>query len=102
MQEVFLVSGPTLFFRRFSMMLTSLTAKGTAIICLSSSLNHMGAVVQVGRSVRALASRWPAVGFPLALLLPSSQLKAVPMLGRQGADRSYEGVQGDFIILCLT
>lgn len=37
-----------------------------------------------------------------ALLLPSSQLKAVPTLGRQGGGVSRGGAQGDFIILCLT
>lgn len=62
----------------------------------------MGAVGQAGRYVRALVGRWPAVGSPLALLLPSLQLKAIPILGRQGGGISHGGTQGDFIILCLT
>lgn len=58
------------------MMLTSLTAKSTVIICLLLSLSQVGAVVQVGRYVHVLARRLPAVEPPLTLLGPSSQLRA--------------------------
>lgn len=102
LQEACSFSGQTLFFEPCSRMLPGLTAKSAAVICLSSSLNWMVAVGQAGRHVRALAGRWPAVGSPWALLLPSSQLKAVPTLGRQGGGVSRGGTQGDFIILCLT
>lgn len=91
MQEVCLVSGQTLFFEPFSLMLMSLTAESTAIICLSPSLNWMGAVGQVGRYVRALGGGWPAVGSCLALLLPSSQLKLSPCW----ADREAVWVVGE-------
>lgn len=50
-QEVFLLFGWRLFFEPFSVMVTSLTTKSTAIILLSSSLNQMGAVVQAGSYV---------------------------------------------------
>lgn len=50
----------------------------------------MGAVGQVGKYRCALVGRWPVVGSLLALLVPSSQLRAVPTPGRQGGGVSRE------------
>ena len=80
------------FFKSSSKMLTSLTAKSIANTCLSLSVLRIGAVVQAGRLVHVLVSRWPAVGSPLALLLLSSWLKVAPMPGRQGAGLSHESM----------
>lgn len=82
------------------MMLTSLPAESTVSLP-SPSLSRMGAVGRVGRYMRVLVDTRPVVGSPLALLLPSAQLKADPMLGRQGGGMGH-GVPGDLNILCLT
>lgn len=94
------MSGQTLFLRPFPMMLTSLPAESTVSLP-SPSLSRVGAVGRVGRYMRVLVDTRPVVGSPLALLLPSAQLKADPMLGRQGGGMGH-GVPGDLNILCLT
>ena len=89
MQEVFLVSGQTLSFKSSSMMLTSLTSKSTAVICLSSSLHQIGAPRQI---CVCTCQQMACSGIPFGSYFTILRCKVAPMLGSQGHGLSCEGV----------
>lgn len=71
----FLASGQILFFKSSSMMLTSLTAKSTAVICLSSSLHQIGAHRQI---CVCTCQQMACSGIPFGFFLLSYSAKLPP------------------------
>lgn len=79
------------FRRALSVVLTSLTAKNIAVMCLSSLLSQMGAVVQVGRCVVHIwqvACNGIPSGPPPAIFIAHS----CPRAGHAGRCVNPEGV----------
>lgn len=92
MGRSFWLSGQPLFFRPFSLILTSLTSESTAVTCLSLSLSIVGAVVQVGRCVSACG------GIPSSLPPDRLHSSELPQAGRWSAS---QGPSGGFPVFCL-